>query len=155
MPGVPPDPAKGITAFAPHANRHAASGAQTYKDAVRGYPGTRGIPVTARRDTQIDASHTDLAAAGTSRSSDAPEAIYPNQYYQSYADQMPGGNAPTIQAYQPQYPGLTTTLPVPAEDGRGAYIAGTALLASPGPGYRPGVMPQFPRFYTPPQGTSY
>jgi hypothetical protein len=153
VPGVPPEPAKGITAFAPHANRHAGSGAQQFKQAVRGYPGTRAIPQAARRDSQISPDYGDLSQAGTSRSSDAPDAIWPNQYYQVRATEEAGGNAPSIQMYQPQFPGLTTTLPIPAEDGRNAWLAQSALLAQPGPLNRAGVMPQLPRFYSPPVGT--
>ena len=128
IPGVPPEAAKGITAFSPHFNRHAGSSAQEFKYAVEGYPGTRGIPVPARRETQISPDYGDLSTAGTSRSSDAPDAIYPNLYYQSFIAEHPGGNSPQIRMYDPVNPGLTTLLPVPAEDGRGTYTAQSARL---------------------------
>ena len=153
VPGVPPDPAKGITAFAPHFNRLAASGAQDYKYAAVGYPGTRAIPQTARQDTQISPDYGDLAQAGTARSSDAPDAIWPNQYYQRYAVERPGGIEPAIQMYSPQYPGLTTLLPVPAEDGRAAYLAGSAALANAAILNRAREVPVFARLYSPGTGT--
>lgn len=154
VPGVPPDPAKGITAFAPHWNRHAASGAQDYKYAVRGYPGTRAIPQSARSDTQISPDYGDLSAAGSARSSDAPDAIWPNQYYQDRIEEPPGQNDPAMpQIYQPQFPGLTTLLPVPAEDPRGAYLAQSAVLTRQAILNRAGQVPVFPRLYSPPSGT--
>lgn len=154
IPGVPPDPAKGITAFAPHFNRHAASGAQDYKYAVRGYPGTRAIGQEARVQTQISPDYGDLSSAGSARSSDAPDAIWPNQYYQDFIDEAPGQNVPARNAvYSPQFPGRTTLIPVPAEDGRAAYLAQSALLNRPGVLNRAGEVPVQPRLYMPPRGT--
>ena len=154
VPGVPPDPAKGITAFSPHFNRMAASGAATYKQAVRGYPGTRGIPVEARANTQISPDYGDLAQAGTSRSSDAPDRFWPNQYYQAQPGE-PGHGWPDsgVQVYSPQQPGLTTLLPVPADDGRGMYQAKSARLARPAVLQRIAQLPWFPRTYKPPSGS--
>jgi hypothetical protein len=151
IPGVPPDPARGITAFAPHFNRMAASGAQSYKYAVTGRPGTRGIPVDARA-RGIEGHYTGQAQMGGARSTDAPDAIYPNQYYQVYAAERPGGElAPRV--YDPQRPGRTTLLPVPAEDGRAVYQAASAALANPNAATRrPGQVPWFPRFYSPESG---
>src|SRR5260221_14248493 len=153
VPGVPPDPAKGITAFSPHFNRHAASGAQDYKYAVHGYPGTRAIGQQARTVTQLNPNYTQLAQAGTARSSDAPDAIWPNQYYEGMIAELPGGNAPTPQLYDPQQPGLTTLLPVPAEDGRSAYLAQSAALARSAVLNRQAQVPAYPRLYMPPAGT--
>lgn len=152
VPGVPPDPAKGITAFAPHFNRHAASGAQEYKQAVRGYPGTRGIPVEARSNTQISPDYGDLAQAGTARSSDAPDLIYPNQYFGAFIWEPPSGH-PTVQVYQPQMPGLTTVIPVPADDGRATYQAKSARLSYRAVINRAAQIPWFPRTYKPGSGT--
>jgi hypothetical protein len=147
IPGVPPEPAKGITAFAPHFNRAAASGAQSYKYAVTGCPGTRGIHVDARA-RNIEGHYTGQAMSGTARTSDAPDAIYPNQYYQRFAAEPPGGHTPP-RVYDPQRPGRTTLLPVPAEDGRAVYQAASAALANPNAATRrPGQVPWFPRFYT-------
>jgi hypothetical protein len=153
VPGVPPDPAKGISAFAPAFVRHAASGAQTYKYTLAGYPGTRAIPMTARVNTQVSPDYGDLAQAGTARSSDAPDAIWPNQYYQATAQERPGGNAPNPAIYSPQHPGLTTLLPVPAESGRAMYQARSARLARPAILQRVAELPWFPRVYRPPSGS--
>lgn len=154
IPGVPADPAKGITAFAPAFIRHAASGAQQYKGAVRGYPGTRGIPMEARENAQISPDYGDLASAGTARSSDAPDMIYPNQYYRAWAEEPAGGTpGMAIQVYQPQFPGLTTLLPVPAEDGRATYQAKSARLAYRAVLNRVAQLPWFPRVYQPPSGS--
>jgi hypothetical protein len=153
VPGVPPDPAKGISAFAPAFVRHAASGAQTYKYTVEGYPGTRAIPMSARVNAQISPDYGDLAQAGSSRSSDAPDAIWPNQYYQETAQETPGGRAPQPAVYSPQHPGLTTLIPVPAEDGRARWQADSARLARPAPLQRIAQLPWFPRTYQPPSGT--
>lgn len=153
IPGVPPEAAKGITAFAPHFNRHAGSGAQEFKYAVQGYPGTRAIPAPARRETQISPDYGDLASSGYARSSDAPDAIWPNQYYQSFIAEYPGGNSPRIRRYNPTAPGASTLLPVPAEDGRGAYTAASARLSRRAVLNRMKPMPWFPRRYEPGTGT--
>jgi hypothetical protein len=153
VPGVPPEAAKGITAFAPHFNRAAASGAQDYKYAVSGYPGTRAIPQSARADTQISPDYGDLAQAGTARSSDAPDEIYPNQYYQRFIAEAPGGNSPGIQVYQPQFPGLTTLLPIPAEDGRAVWLGQSAALANAAILNRAREVAVYPRVYAPGSGT--
>ena len=154
VPGVPAEAAKGITAFSPHFNRLAASGAQSYKYAVSGYPGTRAIPQQARQKTQISPDYGDLAQAGTARSSDAPDAIWPNQYYQRFIVEYPGGpDVTTTAVYSPQFPGLTTLLPVPAEDGRAAYQAGSARLSRAAITNRKREVPVFPRMYMPGQGT--
>lgn len=151
VPGVPPDAAKGITAFSPAFVRHAASSAQQYKEAVRGYPGTRGIPMSARRDTQISPDYGDLSMAGTARSSDAPDAIYPNQYYAAFADEPTGGTPGMVpRVYSPQYPGRTTLLPVPAEDGRVMWQARSARLAYSAVLQRVKQLPWFPRDYRAP-----
>ena len=148
VPGVPPDPAKGITAFAPHFNRMAASGAQSYKYAVVGRPGTRGVHVDARA-RNVEGHYTGGAMQGGARSSDAPDAIYPNQYYQRFIAEPPTGPERTGRVYSPQFPGRTTLLPVPAEDGRAVYQASSAALANPtGATRRPGSIPWPPRLYS-------
>ena len=153
VPGVPPDPAKGITAFAPAFVHHAASSAQQYKQAVQGYPGTLGVPMSARVNAQISADYGDLAQAGGARSSDAPDTIWPNIYYQD-APGEPGHGWPDagVQRYSPQHPGLTTLLPVPAEDGRATYQARSARLAYRAVLQRVAELPWFPRTYKPPRG---
>jgi hypothetical protein len=153
VPGVPPDPAKGITAFSPAFIRHAASSALQYKQAVQGFPGTRGIPMSARVNSQISPDYGDLAQAGTARSSDAPDTIWPNQYYQD-APGEPGHGWPDagVAVYSPQHPGLTTLLPVPAEDGRATYQARSARLAYRAVLQRVAELPWFPRVYVAPRG---
>ena len=144
VPGIEAGPAAGLTAFTPAFHRHAASSAQSYKYAARGYPGTRAIPQTARRDTQISPDEGDRAAAGTSRSSDAPDAIWPNQYYQAYAAEYPGAGMP-VRYYSPTMPGATTLLPVPAQDWRGLYQSQSARLARRAVLNRARQLPWFPR----------
>lgn len=151
IPGVPPDPAKGITAFAPQFNPQAGGGHQSYKYAVVGRPGTRGIPVDARARNP-NGGIAGQARMGGARSTDAPDAIYPNQYYEGFIAEMPGGNEPRIRRYNPTAPGATTLLPIPAEDGRAAYLAGSAMLSRPGPMNRSKPMPWWERLYSP--GTS-
>ena len=154
IPGVPEQPARGITAFAPAFVRHAASGAQDYKYAVEGYPGTRAIRQSARSDTQISPDYGDLSSAGSARSSDAPDAIWPNLYYQNRAIDWPGGpDYAATAVYSPQFPGKTTLIPVPAEDGRAAWLAQSATLNRPAVLQRAGQVPVYPRLYMPPSGT--
>ena len=152
IPGVPPDPAKGITAFAPHYNRPAGGGAQSYKYAVVGRPGTHGIPVDARARNP-EGHYTAQANQGTARSTDAPDAIYPNQYYQAFIAETPGGIAPRPRVYNPTTPGRTTLLPIPAEDSRAALIANSEMMARPGPLQRSRPMPSWERNYAPGTGT--
>jgi hypothetical protein len=147
VPGVPPVAANGITAFSPAFVRHAASSAQSYKYALRGYPGTRGIPMEARSNTQISPDYGDLAQAGPARSSDAPDMIWPQQYYQSFAAEVP---VPTPMVFDPQRPGRTTVIPVPAEDGRATYQAKSARLAYRAILQRVRQLPAFPRLYQAP-----
>jgi hypothetical protein len=150
VPGVPPVAANGITAFTPAFIRHAASSAQAYKTVVRGYPGTRAIPMTARQDSQVSPDYGDLAQAGAARSSDAPDAIWPNQYYNAYIQETPGGVAPRPAVYSPQQPGRTTLLPVPAEDGRGTYTQQSARLSYRAVLQRVRQLPWYPRIYQAP-----
>lgn len=153
VPGIPPDPAKGVTAFSPAFVHHAASGARQYKQAVQGYPGTRAIPMEARVNAQIAPDYGDLSMTGWHRSSDSPDSVWPNQYYQA-APGEPGHGWPDagVQVYQPQYPGLTSLLPVPAEDPRGAYQRRSARLTYRAVLNRVAELPWFPRIYKPPQG---
>lgn len=151
LPGVPPGPAMGISAFTPPLARQAASGAQSYKYAVAGYPGTRAIPVdTHVNGTPPSPDPGDMSQMGSSRSSDAPDAFWPNQYYQTFIAEPPGGGYP-VQVYDPTRPGLTSLLPVPAVQvalhGRGhqAMLARRAVLQ------RVRQLPWFPRLYKTPR----
>ena len=146
VPGVEPGPAKGITAFTPHFNRHAAGGAQDYKYRLVSTLGRYGIPAPTR-NTQISPDPGDLAQAGTSRSSDAPQTWWPQMSYQAAALEYPGAGMP-IAYYSPQFPGRTTLLPVPAEDYRARYQRDSARLARRALLNRIRQLPWFPRVYS-------
>jgi len=127
--GLPPVTRRGTSAFFPHYNRMAASGAQEYKDGVYGYPGTKAIPVTQNgggpRPPSPDLG--DLALAGTARASDAPNAFWPNLYYVlPERNYRPGL---LVQMYDPTAPELTTMIPVPAVSYRQDYIRRAATLS--------------------------
>src|SRR5262249_23699351 len=124
--GVPPQLAS--TAFTPHLNRMRASGAQQYKYAVLGAPGTVGIPAPTT-DTAPSGDLGDLQWTGTARSVDAPDVWYPNKYFQAYAIEGPGAGMP-VRVYDPARPGPTTLLPVPAEDYRAQYQRDSARLSA-------------------------
>jgi len=119
--------ALGLSAFMPHYNRLAASGAMTYKGRVTGRPGTAAIAMS-RGDTVPSPDIGDLAQMGGARSSDAPDAIWPNQYYTRPDGYWPGAGMP-VQVYDPVRPQDTTMIPVPATDLRSVYQARAANLA--------------------------
>jgi len=127
--------ALGLSAFMPHFNRLAASGAQAYKGGVTGRPGTAGIPVEPHVMLPGGDGLNDLALVGVSRSGDAPSAFWPNLYYDNPAmvggdgdRYYPGAGCP-VQIYNPVRPQDTTMIPVPATDLRGVYQAHAAKLA--------------------------
>lgn len=98
----------GHSAITPNLTRKAASGAQQYKGTVTGQPGTLGVPV----DPVVPSSDIgDLAMAGTSRSVNAPNMIYPNLYY-ARPTQWPGAGMPIALISD-------NLMPVPAVDPRG------------------------------------
>jgi hypothetical protein len=130
--GVPPGLAS--TAFTPHLNRMRASGAQQYKYAVVGSPGVTGIPAPTHA-TAPSPDPGDLAISGQSRSADAPDAIWPNLYFQGFAIEWPGAGMP-VRVYDPTRPGPTTLLPVPAEDYRVQYQRDSARLSARWPRLR-------------------
>jgi hypothetical protein len=108
VPGWPAGLA-GHAAVTPFPHRLAGAGAVTYKDGVTGRPGTQAIPV----DPVIPSPDVgDLATAGTSRSGDAPDAIWPNQYWaRPQAEFWPGAGMPvSINS--------DNLMPVPATDPR-------------------------------------
>lgn len=122
--GLPPVTQRGVSAFLPHFNLMAASGAQKYKGEVTGWPGTVGIP-TAPAIPSPDLG--DVALMGLSRSVDAPNLNYPNIYWtRPEPNYRPGL---LIQMYDPVAPQLTTMIPVPAVSLRQAYIRRAATLA--------------------------
>ena len=93
----------GVTAFTPNMTRLAASGAQMYKHAVTGQPGTLGIPAPTR-DTQISPDEGDKAQMGTARSSDAPTAGSWSTTTACVPAQDPRG-LPALLAFTPQFLG--------------------------------------------------
>jgi hypothetical protein len=100
----------GHAALMPQLVRMAASGAQQYKDGVTGQPGTQAIsvqPVIPSPDVG------DTALSGTSRSSDAPDAFYPNLYWaRPERGFYPGAGMPVSVSSD-------NLMPVPAVDPRG------------------------------------
>jgi hypothetical protein len=131
-----PLPAKllgGVTAFTPNMTRLAASGAQMYKHAVSGQPGTMGIPAPTR-NTQISPDEGDKAQMGTARSSDAPDMWYPQKYYERSLN----GDG-TMGPVTPVRIFCDDIMPVPAQDPRGLpamlaftpHFLGQAQVAQP------------------------
>jgi hypothetical protein len=141
--GIPQDLASGsclgLSAFMPHFNRLAASGAQAYKGGVTGRPGTAAIPIAGCGLPAPSPDLGDLALMGTARSSDAPNAIWPNQYYDNPAivgskqgnDRFYPGAGMPVQIYDPTRPQDTTMIPVPAGDLRALYQAQSARMQNP------------------------
>lgn len=140
--GIPPALAQGeelgLSAFLPNFNRLAASGAQSYKGGVTGHPGTAHIRMTpARQGIPPSPDPGDMVLMGTSRSSDAPDAIWPNLYYDNPCAvggdgdrYYPGAGMP-VQIYNPVRPQDTTMIPVPAVDLQGVYRNKSALMSGP------------------------
>lgn len=143
--GIPPGtsspdiagPAAGLSAFMPHLNRLAASGAQQYKmsSGVEGYPGTKRIPVYPQARSPVTDTPVSLALKGTGSSADAPDEFYPNIYWlHPEREFYPGAGMP-IQVYEPTRPQDTTMLPVPAVSYRAYWLRQQANLAyGVGPG---------------------
>jgi hypothetical protein len=93
----------------PHLNRMAGSGAQSFKLAVAGQPGTQGIPAP---DPGVPRDRTAQAQMGTARSGDAPNAWYPQLWFQDRLTERPGAGMP-LRVYS------DNLMPVPAIDPRG------------------------------------
>lgn len=150
VPGVPSGPGMGITAFLPHFNRHAGGGAQSYKYALIGHPGTRSIPAPYST-AALHAAGNPAAKAqqGTAQSADAPPAIWPNQYYQTYLAEPPGAGMP-VQVYSPTQPGLTSLLPIPANNVALGLRQSSARLSRRAILQRVKQLPWWPRQYEAP-----
>lgn len=140
--GIPPHLAAGselgLSAFLPHFNRLAASGAQAYKGGVTGLPGTAAIRMNpVRQGIPPSPDPGDMALMGTARSIDAPDAIWPNLYYdvptrvggKDGCDRFYPGAGMPVQIYDPVRPQDTTMIPVPATDLRSLYQARSAPLS--------------------------
>lgn len=143
VPGVPEGPARGLSAFTPGLTRQAAGGAQRYKYAVTSLLGRGAVPAPTV-NTQMSPDEGDKAQMGTARSSDAPQAWWPQQSYQAIIAERPGAGMP-IAYYSPQYPGRTTLLPVPAVDYRGIYQQESARLSRAAVLNRVRQLPWWPR----------
>lgn len=111
-PGIPQGAAAGITAFLPHFNRQCGSGAQSYKYALRGFPGTRGVAAPYPGGVP-QGEHSAMAQQGTGTSDCAPPEWFPQQYFQSYIAEQPGAGMPILRI-APTNPAQSTVLPVPA-----------------------------------------
>lgn len=149
VPGIPPEKSAGLSAFMPHFDRQAAGGAQTYKYAVVGRPGTQGIPAPTQ-DTQISADLGDLAQTGDSRSSDQPDVFYPNQYYDRFIAEQPGAGMP-IMRVEDATTGLRSLIPVPAIDPTDYQRRNQAMSPPTGVVQRIRQLPWFPRLYQAPR----
>jgi hypothetical protein len=102
-----------VSAFMPHWNRAAGSGAQRFKGAVSGQPGTKAIPAPTG-DSVTRAGPVGQAQMGTARSVDAPDFIYPNQYFErSLNGDGTMGPVTPVRIYS------DNLMPVPAQDPRG------------------------------------
>jgi hypothetical protein len=133
--GIPPKlaagSALGLSAFMPNFNRLAASGAQSYKINVTGNPGLHGIAMMpGAQGIPPSPDPGDMALMGTARSSDAPNMIWPNQYWVT-TDPLwdTSGGTAQVEVYTPTRPQDTTMIPVPAVDLRTVYLGRSATLA--------------------------
>jgi hypothetical protein len=142
VPGLPPEQ-HGRTAFAPVFPGYAASGRQAYKYAVTSWLGRVAAPAPTV-NTQISPDAGDKAQMGYSRSSDAPDAWYPQKGYQGEICEPPGAGMP-IQVYDMNRPGLTTVLPVPAVAVAPTSRRDSATLARPALLNRARQLPWWPR----------
>ena len=129
----------GITAFTPNMTRMAGSGAQMYKHAVTGQPGTQGIAAPTI-NTQISPDAGDKAQMGFARSSDAPDMWYPNRYYERSLD-GDGTMGPVV----PVRIFSDDIMPVPARDPRGlpAMLAFTPQFLGQKQIVQPRTMPRW------------
>jgi hypothetical protein len=111
LPGLPQGAQ--VSAFMPHYNRLAASGATQYKGAVSGQPGTQAIPAPTG-NTYMSPDKGDLVLSGSSRSTDAPDFIYPQKYFERSLDgDGTMGFVTPVRIYS------DNLMPVPAQDPRG------------------------------------
>lgn len=108
VPGVPDQFSP--TAFTPGLTRAAGGGAQAYKSALTGQPGTQAIAAPYPEGVSQDRSYTSI-----SESRVMPPVWYPQLYYQRGLT-----NLPPVAIYS------DNGLPIPAVDprGRGAVLAG-------------------------------
>jgi len=133
--GVPPEAPPGMTAYLPHFNRYAASGADKFKYLKPGSGPAAYRPISNMSATRPSPDLGDLTLAGTATSANAPDAIWPNDYDAiPHPQYWPGAGMP-VQMYDPTAPELTTMIPVPAVNPSIALRANSASIAmgvSPG-----------------------
>jgi hypothetical protein len=127
------------SAFMPHWNRYAGSGATRYKAAVSGQPGTMAIPAPTR-DTVPSPDVGDLALMGSARSSDAPDFIWPNKYFERNLN-----GSGTMGPVTPVRIYSDNMMPVPAQDPRGrpARLAKTTRRGGQQQLAQPRALPQW------------
>jgi hypothetical protein len=128
-----------VSAFMPHYNRAAASGAVRYKASVSGQPGTMAIAAPTG-DTVPSPDTGDLALAGSARSMNAPDFIWPNKYFDRTLD----GNG-TMGPVTPVRIYSDNMMPVPAQDPRGrpARLAKTVRRGGQRQVAQPRALPQW------------
>jgi hypothetical protein len=149
VPGIPPEVSAGLSAFMPHFDRQAAGGAQTYKYATVGRPGTAPIPAPTR-STQMAPDSGDKAQMGYARSSDAPDVIFPNQYYDRFIAEQPGAGMPILRV-EDATTGMRSLIPVPAIDPTDYARRNQAMSPPTGVVQRIRQLPWFPRLYQAPR----
>jgi hypothetical protein len=139
----------GISAFMPHFNRPAASGAQSYKYGIQGGPALyHHAPTT---DTAPSPDLGDLAQAGYARSTNAPDAWYIDDYnLTGNRAEYPGAGMPVILPDNGDMASYRSLIPVPA----GNLVIGqrrdSALLSVPGVLNRVKQIPWWPRTWSAP-----
>ena len=148
LPGLPESQAAGLSAFLPHFGGYAASGRQAYKYDVAGTMGMMAIPAPTV-NTQIQPDQGDKAQMGSARSSDAPQAFWPQKWFQGTIKELPGAGMP-IQLYDPVHPGRTTVLPVPIPAIGKVLRSNQAMTARRALLNRVRQLPWFPRVYKAP-----
>ena len=126
--GLPSAAGHGTSAFFPHFNRMAASGAQAYKTLRPGSGPASVHEIRGLSNTTMLPDKGDIVLMGTSRTQDAPPVWVTDDY-----DPMPDPNyrpGLLIQMYDPVSPHLTTMVPVPAVSLRQEYLRRSAKLSA-------------------------
>jgi hypothetical protein len=149
VPGVPAAPGMGISAFMPHFNRFAASSAQSYKYGIVGGPAQYHYAPTINTTPSPDAG--DKAQMGYSRSTDAPDAHYRDDYdVTTNRAEYPGAGMPIVLPDNGDMASYRSLMPVPAGNLVIAQRRDTALLAAPAVLNRVKQIPWWPRTWSAP-----
>ena len=148
-PGVPAGPGQGITAFMPHFNRPAASGAAQYKYGLTGGPAV-AHPIDMR-DVPPSPARGDLAMTGYARSADAPDAYWRDDYdFVAPRAEHPGAGMPILTPDNCDTPGMRSLIPMPSGPTDVLARTGSARLSRPALLNRIKQVPWFPRQYQAP-----